>query len=213
MLKISLKVILTMYVIMALFASCKQANKLTGPYISFVIPADGFKVEIGKSLPLNPIVMNGGNSTYTWSLNGTVVSSDKVFSFTPSKIGNYTLLLKVSNDIGSDDQTIEISAFSNYSPYIAKVFDYQYGPGQNATLIPSDWKGDDFIGEPWTGKKTYTSLGGWGGYIIAGFDHPVKNVTGDDFAVFTQPGPGSEPGVVYVMNDANGDGKIGRAHV
>jgi len=99
----------------------------------------------------------------------------------------------------------EIS-FSNYSPYITKVFDYKYGPGQHAAQIPSDWKGDDFIGKPWTGTKLFTSLGGWGGYIIAGFDHIVKNTDGADFAVFTQPGAGSEPGVVFVMDDANNDG-------
>jgi hypothetical protein len=31
-------------------------------------------------------------------------------------------------------------------------------------------------------------------------------VDGKDFAVYTQPGAGSEPGVVFVMNDSNGDG-------
>jgi len=92
------------------------------------------------------------------------------------------------------------------SAYVTKVFDYKYAPGQHASLIPSDWKGNDFIGKPWTDNKTFTSLGGWGGYIIAGFDHTVLNGPGKDFAVYTQPGPGSEPAVVYVMQDTNGDG-------
>ena len=56
-----------------------------------------------------------------------------------------------------------------YSPYITKVFDYLYGPGQHAPLISSSEKANDFIGEPWTNNKSYTSLGGWGGYIVAGF--------------------------------------------
>jgi len=92
------------------------------------------------------------------------------------------------------------------SPYITKVFDYIYGPGQHASLIDKSTKGDDFIGKPWTNGKSFTYLGGWGGCIIAGFDHPVKNGTGNDFAVFAQPGAGSEPGVVFVMADLNGDG-------
>lgn len=200
------QVIFPAFMALALFTACNQGNKLTGPVISFAIPANGFKVEIGESLPLTPIVANGANSVYSWSVNGSVVSSEKVFSFKPLKIGDYTLQLKVSNDAGSDDKTILISAFSNFSPYITKVFDYQYGPGQNATLIAADWKGSDFIGEPWTGSKTYTSLGGWGGYIIAGFDHTIKNGEGADFAIFAQPGAGSEPGVVYVMNDSNNNG-------
>ena len=206
MLKFKFKVISPVFVVLSLFSSCKQVNKLSGPVISFAVPANGYKVEIGESLPIVPTIVNGTNSTYTWSVNGSVVSSDKTFSFKPSKIGNYTLQLKVANDIGSDYKSIQISAFSNYSPYITKVFDYQYGPGQNATLIPADWKGLDFIGQPWTGAKTFTSLGGWGGYITAGFDHPIANGAGADFAVFTQPGAGSEPGVVYVMSDSNNDG-------
>jgi len=92
------------------------------------------------------------------------------------------------------------------SPYITKVFEYQYGPGQHATLIPADTKGVDFIGEPWKNGKSFTALGGWGGYVIAGFDHAVNNANGPDIALFAQPSVSSEPGVVYVMADTNGDG-------
>lgn len=107
----------------------------------------------------------------------------------------------------SDRKTIEINTFPTDSPYITQVFDYKYGPGQHAALIASDCKGTDFIGQPWTpSTKLFTSLGGWGGYIIAGFDHTVQNVDGADFAIFAQPGAGSEPGVVFVMDDANNDG-------
>ena len=95
---------------------------------------------------------------------------------------------------------------SGNSPYITHVFDYVYAPGQHASLISQTSKGEDFIGKPWTNNKSFTALGGWGGYIIAGFDHRVKNVPGKDFAVYTQPGPASEPGVIFVMDDLNGDG-------
>jgi hypothetical protein len=189
-----------------MFGSCTKDEKLSVPVISLDIPAEGFKVEVGKSLSLNPTIINGDKSTYTWEVNGAIVSSAKLYTFTPSKIGSYNLLLKVSNEIGSDNKTFLISAFSHYSPYITSVFDYKYGPGQHASLIPKDWKGTDFIGQPWIAPKQYTSLGGWGGYIVAGFDHIVKNVEGADFAIFTQPGPSSEPGVVFVMNDDNADG-------
>lgn len=191
---------------LALFSSCSKSGELTGPMISMSVPSDGFKIEMGKSLPLNPTVSNSGNSSYTWKINGEIVSTEKIYLFTPLKIGSYTLQLKVSNDAGSDNKTIQISAFSNLSPYITTVFDYKYGPGQHASLIPSDCKAQDFIGQPWIGSKQYTSLGGWGGYIIAGFDHTIKNVSGADFAIFTQPGAASEPGIVYVMKDSNNDG-------
>ena len=206
MLKIRSCVIFSFFAGLTLFLSCNKGNKVATPLISIVIPYSGFKVAIGDSLPLNPTVVNNIGSTYSWSVNGIVVSSAKIFTFTPIKIGNYTIQLKVTNEIGSDDISILVSTFSNNSPYITKVFDYQYGPGQIAAIIPTDWKGNDFIGQPWTGTKSYTSLGGWGGYLIAGFDHTVKNVDGADFGIYTQPGAGSEPGVVYVMYDANKDG-------
>ena len=189
-----------------LVLSCSQADKITGPIISIHIPVDGFKVEVGKTIPITPSISNDNHSNYTWTLNGNVVSSDKILNFNPFKIGSYDIQLKVSNQVGTDVKSITISAYSHSSPYITKIFDYNYAPGQHASIIPANWTGSDFIGQPWTGSKTFTSLGGWGGYIIAGFDHSIKNVTGKDFGVFTQPGPGSEPAVISVMNDANNDG-------
>ena len=59
------------------------------------------------------------------------------------------------------------------------------------------------------------SLGSCGGYVVVGFDHPVVNVKGDyDFQIFgnaflsNQYGSGgsSEPGIVMVSYDANGNG-------
>lgn len=103
----------------------------------------------------------------------------------------------------SDKEQLNVKA---NSPYVTKVFDYVYAPGQHASLIDKTATGDDFIGQPWINGKSFTYLGGWGGYIVAGFDHQVKNGFGNDFAVFAQPGAGSEPGVVFVMSDLNGDG-------
>ena len=54
----------------------------------------------------------------------------------------------------------------------------------------------------------WISLGGFGGYVIVGFDHSVKNTGGYDFAVLGNSFNGSsEPGVVWVMQDENGDGE------
>ena len=113
------------------------------------------------------------------------------------------LLSACSKNLVTDPAT---PASANQSAYITKVFDYQYGPGQHATLLSPNEKGNSFIGQPWINGKSYTSLGGWGGYVIAGFDHPVVHTNGPDIALFTQPSVSSEPGVVYVMADTNNDG-------
>ena len=54
----------------------------------------------------------------------------------------------------------------------------------------------------------FVSLGGFGGYIVVGFDHSIDNIVGGDIAIRGNAFDGSsEPGVVWVMQDRNGDGK------
>lgn len=53
----------------------------------------------------------------------------------------------------------------------------------------------------------WVSLGGFGGYIIVGFDHSIDNSGDYDFAVLGNSFNGSsEPGIVWVMQDEDGDG-------
>ncbi len=100
----------------------------------------------------------------------------------------------------------EAGITTNSSAYVTKVFEYQYAPGQHASQIPSVEEGNNFVGEPWKNSKPFTSLGGWGGYLVAGFDHAIDNGNGPDIAIYTQPSVASEPGVVFVMTDVNKDG-------
>lgn len=61
----------------------------------------------------------------------------------------------------------------------------------------------------------YVSLGGFGGYIVVGFDHSITS-SGDgfDFAIAgnayfnasSSSGGSNEPGIVYVMQDTDGNG-------
>lgn len=53
----------------------------------------------------------------------------------------------------------------------------------------------------------WVSLGGFGGYLVVGFDHSVENAEGYDLAVSSNAFDGSsEPAVVWVMQDENGNG-------
>ena len=55
----------------------------------------------------------------------------------------------------------------------------------------------------------YISLGGWGGYIVLGFDKPVENSNGSDYDLYVVGNSfngSSEPGIVWVAQDADGDG-------
>ncbi|WP_300729725.1 YncE family protein [uncultured Bacteroides sp.] len=108
----------------------------------------------------------------------------------------------------------------NHSPYITKVLDFLPAPGQFVNTSPSYTAGDTqetmnqkafkAIGE---NRRGLVSLGGFGGYIVVGFDHTIENKSGlRDFRVIGNAfsngaGGGSyEPGVVMVSHDSNGNG-------
>ena len=56
-------------------------------------------------------------------------------------------------------------------------------------------------------ENKFVSLGGFGGYIVVGFDHSVDNIAGYDLAIRGNAFDGSsEPGIVWVARDENGDG-------
>lgn len=106
------------------------------------------------------------------------------------------------------------------SPIATKVFEYMPAPGQ-------------FINDPagmgslttkseacrWAEQRLegrqYVSLGGFGGYLVVGFDHSIRSSSGGyDLGVAgnaffnsgTGEGGSNEPGIVWVMQDTNANG-------
>lgn len=102
------------------------------------------------------------------------------------------------------------------SAYATKVFEYTPAPGQFINnRISSGFSGLETTAESaceYAGKRLakrqFVSLGGFGGYIVVGFDHKVINSGGGyDIAIAGNPFEGSsEPGIVWVMQDTNGNG-------
>ncbi len=98
---------------------------------------------------------------------------------------------------------------STGNQFISEVIDYKPAPGQYINKMP--------FGHPESaasivgGVNGSLSLGAFGGYVIFRFDNPVfnhpDNPYGIDFILFGNPMTGfSEPGVVSVMKDVNGNG-------
>ena len=96
-----------------------------------------------------------------------------------------------------------------------KVFDYTPAPGQ----FINELKTGGFDGTETTmtsaiayaekrlNDENWVSLGGFGGYIIVGFDHSINNSGGYDISILGNSFSGSsEPGIVWVMQDENGNG-------
>lgn len=107
----------------------------------------------------------------------------------------------------------------NSSSCIDQVYEWTPAPGQYINDFGSDFPDATTItpaqAAEWALKRLqnnyFVSLGAFGGYIIAGFDHSVAN-TGDyeigviGNAFLSANGNSNEPGIIYVMQDENHNG-------
>lgn len=108
-----------------------------------------------------------------------------------------------------------IESQTHSHPYIAAVDEYVPAPGQFINTLPLYEEGDD--ARSMADKCTealaldaggVVSLGGFGGYLTFHFDGPVRNITcSADFMIFGNANASSsEPGIVQVSIDLNGNG-------
>ena len=110
---------------------------------------------------------------------------------------------------------------TDLSPYLSRVYEYVPAVGQFVNELPKYAEGDDAKSMRRKCEAAIAnnagglvSLGGWGGYITFGFDHPVENKDGRDIQIlgnaFYMSGStefgSSEPGIVLVSRDENSNG-------
>ena len=136
-----------------------------------------------------------------------------------------------------------MTAFTMWAnhPWLTRVYEYRPAPGQFINTMPMCRVGEpvdsvlarchtSICGRIDTTTQTFhgqlitridtvwaegmISLGGYGGYVIIGFDHPVLNMHTWDFEIWgnafysdqTSAGGSGEPGIVMVGVDTDGDG-------
>lgn len=187
----------------------------------------------GRAVCLTPIIANLDGDSFKWSVDGDPVDCDEGrFTFIPDAPGKYLVTVTVDGMavasvnvicVEGDEQSRFRATTSDSQAESTKVHEWVPAPGQ-------------FIGETVTGgmtgnertheqaiewaegrlkDKNYVSLGGFGGYIVVGFDHSIAMTEGEyDFSIqgnaFVNAesgiGGSNEPGIVYVMQDVNGNG-------
>lgn len=184
---------------------------------------ESYTVDRFKVLTVDPKM--GGN--FTWSINDSLISQDSRLEFISPVAKEYPLTLKIES--GGSTKTyhsriIVKKEAGTYSRYISDVFDYRPAVGQFTNEMPEFQNGDSFssilqkakaslVG----GNSSIVTLGGFGGYVVFGFDHTVPDMDGRDFKVLgnaffgndsSQPRSGScEPGIIMVAYDKNKNGK------
>lgn len=93
-----------------------------------------------------------------------------------------------------------------------RVFEFTPAPGQFVNEKVSGYSGESTAAEAaiYAEKRLrsglYLSLGGFGGYVVVGFDHDIVNNGGYNLAIGgNQTDTANEPGIVWVMPDDNGN--------
>lgn len=200
-------------VMVIISSSCnidEEITTLLPPKIS--IEGNGsYRVRLGDELNLAPRYENSDEATYSWSIEGVELSNEPTYTFTAQSKGLTKILLTVSNTSGSDSRTFSITTIDRFM-----VYDYTPAPGQfigdknRGGFDGTETTYEDAIAyaESRLMDEKFVSLGAFGGYIIVGFDRIVENRDGYDFSIGNNAFDGSsEPGVVWVMQDENGDGE------
>jgi len=172
-----------------------------------------------KTLSIEPKALGNDNATYTWKLGNEVVGSEKILGFVSDQAGSYNLSLEIKTAAGTKTYTTTVNIAQEtvtYSKHIAQVFEFLPAVGQFVNKLPAYTTGNSqaemiakaslaLVGN----KQNVISLGGFGGYVVFGFDHTIVNKPNvRDFKVLGNAFIGShEPGIIMVAYDKNKNGK------
>jgi hypothetical protein len=189
------------------------------------IPAPGrYSVPLGRTLIFAPVLPSAEDS-----------DGSEYYTFSPTEQGNYLLTVSTEGgqistlvECTAPEGEYKREKKADSKAKAVKVFEFTPAPGQfvgnrtNALPIvaePSSVESarlaaqdavdtaDDYQ-KPASIAATAVpySLGGWGGYIVFGFDHSVENSEGPDLYIKGNAFTGwSEAGVIWVMQDENGN--------
>jgi PKD repeat protein len=210
------KILFALSMILFLAGCSKDDDAVaTPPKIAITIPAIGFATDIMQWFRVKPQVESETVSTYKWLVNGQEVSTTTDLSYVFATAGTYNIEFKAKNAAGESNKTFTVIVSAKaYFNGIKNVFDFFPAPGQFTNGLPEYVAGDTDETMRAKAQKAITtddsmiSLGGYGGYVVMGFDHTVINKEGNDFIVLGNAFPNwAEPGIIMVSYDANGNGK------
>jgi hypothetical protein len=178
-------------------------------------------IPLGKSLVLAPVVANiPSPALFQWTVNGVAQSSTSVYlTYTPTAKGTALIEVTAAGVTASvnvecvDAEGTFFRASSAGSRKIATTsFEFIPAPGQFTDYGPgstADQARQDIQNSLDQNATEYVAgLGAYGGYFITGFDHSVADLPGKaDLSINgNQFAQWSEPGIVWVMQDENGNG-------
>lgn len=183
-----------------------------------------YNMSAGRTIRIKPIdVNNAQDAIYTWSVDNEQVQSgaSDTYLFTSDQQGEHSIKVEMRNSYILVTQTLKINVCpsegtfqrkknASSSASMNKVYEFLPAPGQfvNENYTVTTMEEACRYAEGRINQTAYVSLGGFGGYIVVGFDHSVVNDGDYNIAITGNAFDGSsEPGIVWVMQDENGDGQ------
>ncbi len=156
------------------------------------------------------------NTAFSWVLGETVISTTKNLEYIVGEAGTFALEFNAKAENDSLLRSYQLTVNDPYdlyyrpktensSEYISEIIEYKPAPGQ---FINDTYGTMEAAGKIVGGKSDLLSLGAWGGYVVFSFDHTIENrEDAKDFVVYGNAMNGlSEPGIVQVSFDENGNG-------
>ena len=195
--------------VIVLLAACSKDDTKEENIVFIKEPAGGFVIDKMTWLRIQPEIKVTDGQLFGWSLNGMEIADTKDLLWVFAEAGVYRLTFKTKER----SQTVAVTVNEKmYSNGITKVFAYNPAPGQFINMLPAATAADTpetmrQKAENALKSNSMITLGGFGGYVVFGFDHTVVNKAGKDFTVLGNANNnGAEPGVMLVSYDANGNG-------
>jgi len=194
------------------------------PVLTIEFEKDLLTVPLGRALYINPVISyDSENTLYEWKIDGVVQAGKNasMLDFTPTEQKEYKVT--VTGKDGDVTTVKEVTVVCTpaegeyYRPrtgrsniFSNKVYEFLPAAGQfvNERYICNTMAEACTYAQDRLNQTQYVSLGGFGGCIVVGFDHSIDNKPDEyDFAIFGNAFAGSsEPGIVWVMQDENGNG-------
>lgn len=195
--------------------------------LSYCLTDDVRYVFAGQPVSLRTVTEYIDNPQYRWRVNGVDTDcTSPLYVFTPDAAGDYdieveaggcTATMRVVCVAGSAQSRLRAATASS-SQFSTVVLEWVPAPGQFIGETSSVGGMTPGIttreaAQQWAqgrlDSRKFVSLGAWGGCLTVGFDHSVVRGGGDyDFAVMGNAiSSSNEPGIVWVMQDVNGNGQ------
>ncbi|MBD0777616.1 hypothetical protein HPE56_07415 [Maribacter sp. ANRC-HE7] len=176
-----------------------------------------YEFTLGDTLVINQEIQNIPlNTSFSWVMGETVIATTKNVEYILGEAGTFAIEFNAKADNDSLFRAYQLTVNDPYelyfrpktessSEYISEIIEYKPAPGQ---FINDAYGTMEAAAKIVGGKSDLLSLGAWGGYVVFTFDHTIENQEdAKDFVVYGNAMNGlSEPGIVQVSFDGNGNG-------